>query len=177
MEFSVGGTKGAVSLVQNALFQAAKIKINKSAVQKHGGGSHDQRSHGAWAGNGYGDGKFIQDKVKAPNTNDSVRRLSEIDSELADLKEYESRVKSAKSGAEIRAIMDEFKGRQKGGAKPPTTPEAWGKEEDKLSAKFEREEDVTTSDAQGMAMAEMQRKYGTSWQKLFGVNKAYESWS
>ena len=161
MEFSVGGTKGAVSLVQNALFQAAKIKINKSAVQKHGGGSHDQASHGSWAGTGAG-GKNIQDMS------------------ASDQKEFIDRMSSAKNGAEQRAIIDEFKGRQKGGAKgkskggakPPTTPEAWGKEEDKLSAKFEREEDVTTSDAQGMAMAEMQRKYGTSWEKLFGVNKA-----
>jgi hypothetical protein len=54
-----------------------------------------------------------------------------------------------------------------GGAKPPTTPEAWGKEEDELAAKFEREEDITTSDAQGLAMTEMQRKYGTSREKLF----------
>ena len=91
-------------------FFVAKAK----AVQKHEGGGHDQRSHGAWAGNGYGDGKFIQDKVKAPNTTDSLRRLSEIDSELADLKEYESRVKSAKSGAEIRAIMAEYKNKKNG---------------------------------------------------------------
>jgi hypothetical protein len=30
--------------------------IVKSAVQKHGGGSHDQASHGSWAGNGAGGG-------------------------------------------------------------------------------------------------------------------------
>ena len=133
----------------------------KSAVQKHEGGGHDQKTHGSWAGNGAG-GKNIQDMS------------------ASDQKEFIDRMSSAKNGAEQRAIIDEFKGRQKGGAKgkskggakPPTTPEAWGKEEDKLSAKFEREEDVTTSDAQGMAMAEMQRKYGTSWEKLFGVNKA-----
>lgn len=53
------------------------------------------------------------------------------------------------------------------GANTPQTPEAWGREEDKLSAKFERTMDVTTSDAQGMAMAEMQRKYGTSQRELF----------
>jgi hypothetical protein len=57
-----------------------------------------------------------------------------------------------------------------GGAKPPTTPEAWGKEEDELAAKFEREEDMTTSDAQGLAMTEMQRKYGISREKLFAPN-------
>lgn len=74
----------------------------------------------------------------------------------------------AKHGEHDQASHGNWAG---GGAKPPTTPEAWGKEEDELSAKFERE-DVTTSDAQGMAMAEMQRKYGTSWEKLFGVNKA-----
>ena len=133
----------------------------KSAVQKHEGGGHDQASHGSWAGNGAG-GKNIQDMS------------------ASDQKEFIDRMGSAKNGEQQRAIIDEFKNRQKGGAKgnsrsgakPPTTPEAWGKEEDKLSAKFERTMDVTTSDAQGMAMSEMQRKYGTSWEKLFGVNKA-----
>jgi hypothetical protein len=62
-----------------------------------------------------------------------------------------------------------------GGAKPPTTPEAWGKEEDELAAKFEREEDMTTSDAQGLAMSEMQRKYGTSREKLFAPKKIAEA--
>ena len=77
----------------------------KSAVQKHEGGGHDQDSHGSWAGNGAG-GKNIQDM----SANDQ--------------KEFIDRMSSAKSGAEQRAIIDEFKGRQKGGdtSKSPATP-------------------------------------------------------
>ena len=73
----------------------------KSAVQKHEGGGHDQASHGSWAGNGAG-GKNIQDMS------------------ASDQKEFIDRMGSAKSGAEQRAIIDEFKGRQKGGAKGDT---------------------------------------------------------
>lgn len=77
----------------------------KSAVQKHEGGGHDQASHGSWAGNGAG-GKNIQDMS------------------ASDQKEFIDRMSSAKSGAEQRAIIDEFKGRQKGGdtSKSPATP-------------------------------------------------------
>ena len=77
----------------------------KSAVQKHEGGGHDQDSHGSWAGNGAG-GKNIQDMS------------------ASDQKEFIDRMSSAKSGAEQRAIIDEFKGRQKGGdtSKSPATP-------------------------------------------------------
>jgi len=85
--------------------------LNKSLVQKHGGGSHDQRSHGAWAGNGYGDGKFIQDREKAPDmtATEAKARISEIESKIARVQEYQDRVKSAKTKEEIRAIRDEFK--------------------------------------------------------------------
>jgi hypothetical protein len=70
----------------------------KSAVQKHEGGGHDQASHGSWAGNGAG-GKNIQDMS------------------ASDQKEFIDRMGSAKSGAEQRTIIDEFKGRQKGETK------------------------------------------------------------
>ena len=70
----------------------------KSAVQKHEGGGHDQASHGSWAGGG-GGGKNIQDMS------------------ASDQKEFIDRMSSAKSGEEQRAIIDEFKNRQKGGAK------------------------------------------------------------
>lgn len=72
-----------------------------------------------------------------------------------------------KHGEHDQSSHGSWAGDSMGGATPPTTPEAWGKEEDKLAAKFEREEDVTTSDAQALAMSEMQRKYGTSREKLF----------
>jgi hypothetical protein len=50
LEYEVGGTKGAVDLVFNALFQAKRSKANKSAVTKHG--SHDQSSHNPKKGGG-----------------------------------------------------------------------------------------------------------------------------
>lgn len=57
-----------------------------------------------------------------------------------------------------------------GNAKGPQTREAWNKEEDELSAQFERNLDITTSDAQGMAMAQMNIKYGAKARS--SINKA-----
>jgi len=79
----------------------AALALVKSAVQKHGGGGHDQASHGSWAGNGAG-GKNIQDMS------------------ASDQKEFIDRMSSAKSGADQRAIINEFAERQKGGAKGNT---------------------------------------------------------
>lgn len=90
------GIRGLTGTAAKIVFGA--LQDREKAVKKHGGGGHDQASHGSWAGNGAG-GKNIQD-------------MSE-----SDQKEFIDRMSSAKSGAEQRAIIDEFKGRQKGGSK------------------------------------------------------------
>ena len=102
----IAGLKGyAKSMIEKAMRDMAYSM--KDAVRKHG--EHDQASHGSWAGNGAG-GRNIQDMS------------------ASDQKEFIDRMSSAKSGAEQRAIIDEFVSRQKGGAKG-STPKKIGQDE------------------------------------------------
>ena len=91
-EKGIAGLKGyAKSMIEKAMREMA-YAMKKAIVEKHGG--HDQKTHGAWAGNGAG-GKNIQDMS------------------LDDQDEFTSRMTSAKSYTEQRAIIDEFKSRMK----------------------------------------------------------------
>jgi hypothetical protein len=91
----IAGLKGyAKSMIEKAMRDMAYDM--KDTVRKHQ--DHDQASHGSWAGNGAG-GKNIQDMS------------------ASDQKEFIDRMSSAKSGADQRAIINEFASRQKGGAK------------------------------------------------------------
>ena len=124
------------------------------SVNKHGGGSHDQESHGSWAGNGAG-GKNIQDMS------------------ASDQKEFIDRMSSAKTTEEQRAIIDEFKNRQKGGAKGKKAPqgkdrEAMMRDYDKMEAKWRKKlnekpydpENEEYGDPQDLASTDFYRKYG-----------------
>ena len=88
----IKGLKGyAKSMIEKAMRDMA-YAMKKETVEKHGG--HDQKTHGAWAGNGAG-GKNIQDMS------------------LDDQDEFTSRMTSAKSWEEQKTIIAEFSSRMK----------------------------------------------------------------
>lgn len=91
-EKGIAGLKGyAKSMIEKAMREMA-YSMKKALVEKHGG--HDQKTHGAWAGNGAG-GKNIQDMS------------------LDDQDEFTSRMTSAKTYEEQRSIIAEFSSRMK----------------------------------------------------------------
>jgi hypothetical protein len=138
--------------------------IVKSAVQKHGGGSHDQASHGSWAGNGAGGGND-PGGYKAEAKRDDAK--DEANSRDAKTKEQVlSSNRSDKKVSEIATRLSALSDKMRTKTSNPYTKDDNIKAADKVKAISEKLTEAASADTSSFRHFELTTQAYASINKL-----------
>lgn len=138
--------------------------IVKSAVQKHGGGSHDQASHGSWAGNGAGGGND-PGGYKAEAKRDDAK--DEANSRDAKTKEQVlSSNRSDKKVSEIATRLSALSDKMRTKTSNPYTKDDNIKAADKVKAISEKLTEAASADTSSFRHFELTQQAYDSIDKL-----------
>ena len=138
--------------------------IVKSAVQKHGGGSHDQASHGSWAGNGAGGGND-SGGYKAEAKRDDAK--DEANSRDAKTKEQVlSSNRSDKKVSEIATRLSALSDKMRTKTSDPYTKDDNIKAADKVKAISEKLTEAASADTSSSRHFELTQQAYDSINKL-----------
>ena len=154
--------------------------IVKSAVQKHGGGSHDQASHGSWAGNGAGGGND-PGGYKAEAKRDDAK--DEANSRDAKTKEQVlSSNRSDKKVSEIATRLSALSDKMRTKTSNPYTKDDNIKAADKVKAISEKLTEAASADTSSSRHFELTQQAYDSINKLSsaifsnaGAGKSFDS--